>query len=96
MKYAYATSKGIKIQNEDSILIGSRVFNDELAESDEKVSIFGVADGVSSNKGGNVASRIILESLAKLNNSYIIKHIQYSSYLLVHPLFLSSYPKLLL
>ena len=68
MKYAYATTKGVKIQNEDSILIGSKVMNDGLGESEEKVTIFAVADGVSSNKGGNIASRIVLEELSKLRD----------------------------
>ena len=73
MKYAYATNKGVKAKNEDSILIGSKVFNDALGESSEEITIFAVADGVSSNKGGDLASRIVLEELAKLNKLNVSK-----------------------
>lgn len=75
MKYAYATTKGIKPQNEDSILVGSQVLNDGLYESDDKVTIFAVADGVSSNKGGNIASYTILDELKLLNNKLVTKEI---------------------
>jgi protein phosphatase len=73
MKVSYATTKGVKPRNEDSILIGSKVLNDGLDECLDKVTIFGVADGVSSTMGGDIASRIILEELSKLNNVDVTK-----------------------
>lgn len=73
MKVAYATTKGVKPKNEDSILIGSKVLNDGLGELVDNATIFAVADGVSSTKGGDLASKIILEELSKLNNLDVTK-----------------------
>ena len=69
----YFTHRGfVRENNEDALLIGSLVLQQELMEELECIRledgsyVFAVADGLGGHRGGEVASRMVLEVLAEL------------------------------
>lgn len=71
MEYAFLCYQGIKDRNEDAILIGNEVLRDTEGTGREKIKLIAVADGVSGNIGGDVASKLVLDAIASSSVSKI-------------------------
>lgn len=56
-----------KVENEDRILIGKHIINNDCFVTDEVVNLIAIADGVGGNKGGAKASQFVCSKLSKSN-----------------------------
>lgn len=70
LKVCYFTHRGYRSNNEDALLIDGLVLQEELMEEVECISFFGgglfaVADGLGGHRGGEFASKMLLETLAE-------------------------------
>ena len=69
---AGATHVGtVKPKNEDHILINGKILNSGYVEVDAPKVLACVCDGVSGEQGGEIASRIVLETLQKVKDKPI-------------------------
>lgn len=67
LKVCYYTNKGFRQNNEDALLIDTVVLQEEFMEKVECLKhegsgLFAVADGLGGHRGGELASRILLET----------------------------------
>ncbi len=70
MKVIYFSNSGLRKKNEDSLLINDKIIN--LTSNDEPIEveiqskglhIFAIADGIGGRPGGEIASRVVLETI---------------------------------